>query len=303
MQAMILAAGLGTRLRPYSLIKPKPLFPVLGTPLLFLTIGALRRAGCRRIVVNAHHLREQIREALAGEDDIILQEEEQILGTGGGLRRALRHFNSEPVLVVNGDIYHTVDLRKIYQSHLAGGAHATMVLHDFPRFNSVTVDNDCVTGFAAAGSMPPPGQRTLAFTGIHVINPEILHPIAATGFSDIIARYRECIGQGLPIRAEIVASHFWTDMGTPADYLDLHRGLLAGQIPACAELAHAVRQAPFYLGKGIEKGKNVHFIDWVSIGDNVTIKDNATVRRAVVWDNAVIPENADISNAIVPAGP
>ena len=86
MKAMILAAGLGTRLLPYTLKRPKPLFPILNKPLLHLTIDRLKQAGATEIIVNSHHLRPQIKRALQGEEQIILQEEDTILGTGGGLR-------------------------------------------------------------------------------------------------------------------------------------------------------------------------------------------------------------------------
>ena len=84
MKAMILAAGLGTRLLPYTRKRPKPLFPVLNRPLLSLSIGRLRQAGAGEIIVNAHHLKQQIKNTLLSEENIILQEEDKILGTGGG---------------------------------------------------------------------------------------------------------------------------------------------------------------------------------------------------------------------------
>lgn len=117
MQAMILAAGFGTRLLPYTLSRPKPLFPILNQPLLLLTIRRLQQAGCDHIVVNCHHLREQIVAALHGIPGVVVQEEVVILGTGGGLRKARALFRDEPVLVTNGDIYHTVDYRRLYRHH------------------------------------------------------------------------------------------------------------------------------------------------------------------------------------------
>ncbi len=112
MQAMILAAGFGTRLQPYSNLRPKPLFPLLNTPLLLLTIQRLQDAGFDHIVVNCHHLKDQIRSLLAGIPGVFLQEETMIMGTGGGLRLAIDLLKDEPLLVSNGDIYHTVDYQQ-----------------------------------------------------------------------------------------------------------------------------------------------------------------------------------------------
>ncbi len=105
MQAMILAAGFGTRLQPYSLIRPKPLFPVLNRPLLLATIDRLKNAGFSLIVVNCHHLRQQIVSAVKDIPGVIVQEEPLILGTGGGLALAARNLNNEPLLVTNGDMF------------------------------------------------------------------------------------------------------------------------------------------------------------------------------------------------------
>jgi len=132
MQAMILAAGLGTRLLPHTLIRPNPLFPILNKPLLLLTIERLQKIGFDHIVVNCHHLREQVVAILDGVSGVIVQEEEIILGTGGGLRNALNVLRDEPLLVTNGDIYHTVDFMDFYQYHIENGTLVTLAMHDFP---------------------------------------------------------------------------------------------------------------------------------------------------------------------------
>ncbi len=299
MQAMILAAGLGTRLRPYTLLRPKPLLPVLGVPLLDLTIGGLRRAGATTIVVNAHHLKEQIRDAVARQPDILFQEEKEVLGTGGGLRMALDRFGPEPLLVVNGDIYHDLDLAAIYRRHYQSGAGVTMVLHDFPRFNSVLVKQGRVRGFALPDTEIAGNMRLLAFTGIHVLSPGILKPIPTTGFADIVDRYRDILGSGGSIRAEVVSGRFWTDIGTPSDYLALNRGLLKGEIPACAELGGIVAQGPLYRAPGVETGPGVELRDWAFIGAKARLGANSKLRGCLVWENAKIPANSVLTNAII----
>lgn len=240
---MILAAGLGTRLRPYSELRPKPLFPVAGRSLLAMTLERLRGAGFGKVVVNGHHLSEQIAAALADEQDVIYQQEKEILGTGGGLRRAMEHFSREPVLVTNGDIYHTIDLAEVYRSHRQSGATVTMVLHDEPRFNKVAVDVDgSILGFGPETETSLP---RLAFTGIHVIDPAVLVDIPADSFSDIIDHYRAILRAGGKIRAQVVAGHFWTDMGTPADYLALNGAILCGRVAG-----GTLSQTPFLFKEG-----------------------------------------------------
>ena len=300
MKAMILAAGSGTRLLPYTVKRPKPLFPILNKSLLHLTISRIRQVGGNKIVVNAHHLRSQIKKAVHDAADIILQEEERIIGTGGGLRLALPHFGQDPVLVVNGDIYHSIDYKEVYNSHCKAKADVSLVLHEYPRFNDVAVDERLrVTGFNRSGTSSGKQERILAFTGIHVINPEVLQIIPPGTTCCIIDCYRKLLKQGGTIRAHLATNHFWTDMGTPADYLKLHADLMTHKVPLYEELAAAAAGVPFVGLQHAAIGKDVKLLDWVCIGPNVIIEAGATLQRTVVWDGAVVPAGSIIQDAIV----
>jgi len=300
MKAMILAAGLGTRLRPFTLKRAKPLFPILNKPLLHLTINRIKLAGAAEILVNAHHLLPQMKKALQDETGIFLQEEEIILGTGGGLRLALPHFGQDPVLVVNGDIYHSIDYREVYRSHCEAGADVSLVLHDYPRFNDVVTDETLrITGFNRAGGRSGNEERVLAFTGIHVINPEVLQIIPQDTPCCIIDCYRKLLQQGGTIRAYLATHHFWTDMGTPADYLKLHADLLERRVPVYEELAEAAAGAPFVGTQNASMGRDVTLLDWVCIGQGAIIEAGATLQRSVVWDGAVVPAGSIIKDAII----
>jgi len=298
MKAMILAAGLSTRLRPYSLVRPKPLFPILNRPLLLLTIARLQKAGFRTIVVNCHHLSEQIIRTLQNEEGIIVQAEEKILGTGGGLRRALTHFGDEAVLVTNGDIYHTVDYGAAYRSHCRTGDAVTMVLHDYPRFNTVVMDEESrVTGFGT-----DPAEKTgrlAAFTGIHVISPQVLRLIPEDENTSIIDCYKDWLKQGNTIRARMMRDCFWSDIGTPADYLQLHGDLLLGRAPVYEELRFSPAAEPFLLAPDCVIGRNVEMRDWVCIGPGARVGDNSLLQRVVVWDGAEVPADSILRDAIV----
>lgn len=288
-QAMILAAGLGTRLRPHTLVRPKPLLPVLDRPLLLRTIAGLRRAGCGSLLVNAFHLQEQIKAGLAGEPGVAVQLEEKELGTGGGLRRALPRFGSEPVLVVNGDIVHNIDYRRVYARHLAEDNDATLVLHDFPRFNNVLSDpGGNILAFGAGEE----GRRLFAFTGLQVINPALLELIPPDLFYNSIDWYRQLIAAGYRVRALVVQDHFWADMGTPRDYLQLHAALLNGTAPLYQDeiAAAGVKESLlFFRGTGAGKGRRVRFHDWVVLGHHAAVGDDVALSRCVVWDGVTVP--------------
>ena len=300
MKAMILAAGLGTRLLPYTLKRPKPLFPILNIPLLHLTVARIKKSGFSDIVVNCHHLRQQITKVLKDETGIILQDEENILGTGGGLRMALPHFGHEPVLVVNGDIYHSIDYRDVYRHHCESKADVTLVLHDYPRFNDVAVSERLeIRDFNKTENISGEKEKVLAFTGIHVINPEVLQSIPQNTTFCIIDCYKKLLRQGGSIRAYLAKDHYWTDMGTPADYLKLHGDLLRQKIPIYDELAENVAEAPFVGAENASIASDAQLLDWACIGKGVTIGAGATLQRVVIWDGAVIPAGAIIKDAIV----
>lgn len=300
MQAMILAAGLGTRLRPYSERRPKPLFPVLGRPLVLHLLDQLRRYGCQATVVNSHFLSEHFCSLLGEERDVRLQVEEKILGTGGGLRKALPLLGEKAVLVVNGDVIHSLDLGEIYRRHLASPDPVSMVVHDRPRFNNLLVDGaGKVRGLrvgqreGGAGS----GCSLRAFTGIQVVDPAVLGGISAGHFSDIIDFYREMLAGGGTINAIEVSGHFWTDVGTPEDYLDLHMRLLTE--PSLAKsLGMTDPGRPVYIGEGVKLGRNVALADWAWVGGGATIGSGVRICRSVIWEGAVVPEGAVVEDEI-----
>jgi mannose-1-phosphate guanylyltransferase len=256
MQAMILAAGFGTRLLPHTLLRPKPLFPILNKPLLLLTIKRLQNAGCDHIVVNCHHLRGQIAAVLQDMPGVVTIEEETILGTGGGLRGALSFLRDEPLLITNGDIYHTVDFAAFLTRHLAGGAAVSLAVHDYLRFNTVRVNGDRIAGFS-----DKPGPDCLAFTGLHVIDPAILQNIAPARYSCILDLYRQMLASGQEIVALRVDGSYWTDMGTPEDYLALHAGLLKGTIPCWPEIDLSTR-GPFLISPEARLTDGLQLEDW-----------------------------------------
>lgn len=221
MKALILAAGLGTRLLPYTRHTPKPLFSLNGRPMLDLVMEQLLRAGCRAAIVNTHHHHQQI-EAFITERrypiPVITRHEPEILGTGGAIQNIADFWPAESLLVINADIVTDIDLRRVYQFHMAHAAPVTMVMHDYPQFNSVWVDAvDNVAGFDPNRS-PGPDYRCLAFTGIHIIRRRVLDYLPPTGAAHIINAYTRMIASGETLKALVSRGHYWRDIGTPESY-------------------------------------------------------------------------------------
>jgi len=186
-QAMIFAAGLGTRLKPLTDTMPKALVPVGGQPLLWHVIQKLKAAGFGRIVVNVHHFAQQIIDYLAangnfGLDIRISDETSQLLETGGGIRKALPLFDKdEPILIHNVDILSNVDLAAFYDRPYPRHADAALLVSPRETKRYLLFDrSDCLVGWInkETGQVKSPYQEVhysqmLAFSGIHVISPEL----------------------------------------------------------------------------------------------------------------------------------
>lgn len=291
MQAMILAAGFGTRLLPHTLIKPKPLFPILNTPLLLLLVNRLKSIGFEHIVVNCHHLSEQIIEVLEDVPSVTVLKEEVILGTGGGLRGALNVLRNEPLLVTNCDIYHTIDIKKFYDRHIENKNAITLATHNHHRFNSINVIGGQVVSFDRDSDAP-----LLAFTGLHMIQPEKLESIVENEYSCIIDHYRKLLSENIFIGSHRVEPCFWTDMGTPQDYLMLHEGLLDGTIPRWNEIQEPADMFCITSESQIDESAELH--GWASIGD-ACLGKKVQLSKSVVWENVILPDGCTVSNSIV----
>ena len=189
MKAMILAAGLGTRLKPMTDKIPKALVPVAGMPMIEHIILKIKAAGFTHIVINIHHLGEQIIEFLASKNNFgltidISDERDYLLDTGGGIKQAKRFLNgNEPFLVHNVDMFTNVDLTAIYRSHIHSNALATLVVSAHWRHRQLLFNKKeqlCGWQNLESGEVKsfipdinPSNHTKYAFGGVHVISPEI----------------------------------------------------------------------------------------------------------------------------------
>ena len=236
MKALILAAGLGTRLKPYSEYTPKPLFTIANRPLLDMIISNLIASGCKAIIVNTHHLHQKIDAYLAGKKypiPVLTRHEPNILGTGGAIKNVADFWNDNPFMVINSDIFTDIDFKGVYEFHLNHFHPATLVLHNDPEFNSVVLNKDgfiqdfdgrfSITASCNStinGSKPSEFEeyKKLTFTGIQVLNPELLELIPDNVFFSIIDGYKKLLSQNKKICAYVTKDHYWKDLGTPERY-------------------------------------------------------------------------------------
>ena len=245
---MILAAGLGTRLRPLTSDRPKALVDVGGRTMLEITLSRLRAFGIRDVIINVHYFADMIVEYLKRNDNfgmrIEISREDALLDTGGGLKKAADFFLKEqrdremPFFLHNVDVISTIDLQRMVQFHTENRALATLAVQDRetsryllfderPQLCGRRVVGDQKDELVGSGK---PAQG-LAFSGIHVISPRIFDLMLEKGVFSIITAYLRLAGQGekiLPFRADC---YYWRDMGRPDDVLQAAADLKQQVLP------------------------------------------------------------------------
>ena len=242
MKAMILAAGLGTRLRPLTDDRPKALVEVAGRSMLEITLARLRAIGIREVIVNAHHFAGMIVEYLKANDNfgmkIEVSREEILLDTGGGLKNAAHFFlaNSsepeEPFILHNVDVISTIDFPRMLQFHLENRALATLAMRSRKSSRYLLFAQQfqlCGRRFGGddASELVRPSEQlqALAFCGIHIISPRLFAKMTEEGVFSIIDCYLRLAGREEKILAFRADEYDWRDLGTPDKVLQAAQDL------------------------------------------------------------------------------
>ena len=228
---MILAAGLGTRLRPLTNDRPKALVEVAGRTLLEITLSRLRGYGIREVIVNVHHFGDMVVNYLKQNDSfgmrIDISREEVLLDTGGGLKKAGWFFiedleSDEPFLLHNVDVISTIDLQRMVAFHRENRALATLAVQERETSRYLLFDEQdqlCGRRVGRDGADVIVRQsretRALAFSGVHVISPRFLKMMNEDAVFSIITPYLRLAGQGEKITAFRAGGYYWRDLGKP----------------------------------------------------------------------------------------
>ena len=235
---MILAAGRGERLRPLTDQIPKPLIDVGGKPLIHHTLAYLKRGGVDEVVINLHHLGDQI-QAYVGDGSewgltVFYSRENQLLGTGGGIQKSAHYLTRKAFVVINSDILLDLDLQDVLRFHRENNATVTMVLRPDPeveRYGAIEVDGHYQVK-QILGKLPVPRapRKKLMFTGVHILEPDVFThmPYQGSAFS-IIDVYLKMLADGERILGYEM-NRFWADLGTPERYEAVKRRLESGDL-------------------------------------------------------------------------
>lgn len=240
MKAMILAAGLGTRLRPLTDTIPKPLLPLGGTPLVLWNLLRLRASGIREVMMNVHYLGSMIEEALGDgsrwDMRITYSREPELLGTGGGVKAAEWFFERQPFLVINGDTLIDLDMQALRDFHQAHGEIATLVLRDDPlavQWGAVESDAQDrllrINGQGAQEGLPTSAVTSRMFAGVQILHPSILDEAPKGKPFSIIDSYTRALAGGSCLFGFVHAG-YWSDIGTVERYTQAQADVEAGFI-------------------------------------------------------------------------
>jgi NDP-sugar pyrophosphorylase family protein len=246
MKAMILAAGLGTRLRPLTNDRPKALVEIGGRTLLEIALLRLKKFGVGEVIVNAHHFSDEVAKFL-GERDfgmrIEISREPDLLDTGGGLKRAAWFFlddratSDEPFILHNVDVLSTIDLGRMLRFHNEHTSLATLAVQDRETSRYLLFDEHmhlCGRRVGRDGeievALTSVEKRQLAFCGVHVISPRIFERMTEDGAFSIVPAYLRLASEGENIFGFRADEYYWLDLGRPESLVRAERDVASGLI-------------------------------------------------------------------------
>jgi len=281
-QAFILSAGKGTRLLPYTKILPKPLFPILGKPIIEIILDQLKKLGITSIGINVFHLKEKLLNFLKSYQnrnpqlEIQIFEEQELLGTGGAILNA-KNFFKERTLIINSDILINFDFKKLYFFSTYLSSPVIMVLYKGEKNNvCVDLDSNIILSFREYK------KDLFTFAGIQIIDPYIIKYFPFK--KDLIEIYQELIKRKFSISAYIENNSYFKDIGTIKNYLKAHEDILINKVK--------IPEVPFYSNSLVIKSKNIDknvvLKDWVYIEEDTIIENNTQLSRVISWKGAYI---------------
>ncbi|MGH2368419.1 MAG: sugar phosphate nucleotidyltransferase, partial [Chloroflexota bacterium] len=326
MKAVVMAGGEGSRLRPLTIGRPKPMVPIVNAPVMEHIFGLLRRHGVTEVVVTLQYLARVIQEYFGDGSEFGMKihytVEETPLGTAGSVKNA-EHLLDEPFLVISGDALTDFDLTEIVRYHQEKRSMATLTLYRVPsplEYGVVILDHDGkVVRFLEKPSWGEVFSDTVN-TGIYVLDPAIFgyvpRGVLVDWSNDV---FPQLLRNADPMFG-FVAGGYWCDVGNISEYVRANADMLHGnvdltlpgrQLPGRVWVAGAGKEGdasvdpsarlygPVFLGKGVEVRANAVIHGPTVIGDYTIVEERATIDRSVIWPNSYVGENTDLHGALI----
>ena len=316
MKAMVLAAGLGTRLRPLTYEIPKPMVPVLDRPVMAHIVDLLDRHGFDDVVANLHWFPDSITDYFG--DRIEWRFEEELLGTAGGVRNCRDFFGDESFLVISGDALTDLDLRRAEARHEAAGGVATLCVKRVPDTREYGVvlhdDEGRITGFQEKPE-PEDALSDLGNCGIYLLSPEIFDYFPDRPFVDWAQDvFPALLEQDVPFHIHDLGDEYWNDVGSldelRAGTFDALTGALRVEVEG-EEVSEGVRagsgsdlsaaelvEGPIWIGSDVSIGAGTRLTGPLAIGDGAVIGEGAALKGSIVLPGTHVAPDAILIGAI-----
>jgi mannose-1-phosphate guanylyltransferase len=292
--AFVLGAGLGTRLRPLTERRPKPLIPVANRPLITYAFDHLLGCGVETLIVNTHWRAEAYHSffpdsSYRGVPLVFREERPEILETAGGIWNVRDLIGEEPFLVYNGDILCDLPLDAAIRAHFLHGNEVTLVLRSQGGPLQVAFDAEIGRVTDIGGRVDPSAGARFLFTGIYVVNPDFIRRIPAGEKLSVIPIFCDMIRQGAPLGGIVIDDGQWRDLGARGQYLGAHAALaLQGHAPW---IDPSARVSPTAKIRGA-----------TAIGPGAQVGDHASLCDSIVWEGAEIASGTMLNHCIVTDG-
>ena len=312
---MVLAAGLGTRLKPITFELPKPMVPVLDRPVMAHIVGMLERQGFDQLITNIHHFPDTIRGYFG--DRLVYEHEEELLGTAGGVRNVAEFFGDDEAVIISGDALTDMDLTKLLERHRESGGIATLTVRkvtETSEYGVVIHDSDGrIQGFQ---EKPPADEALsdLANCGIYCFSPEIFDYFPEEPFADWAGDvFPVLLDNDVPFYVHEI-DDYWNDVGSLEELRkgtwDALTGELgievtgksAGEDAVVGEGSNLdgveVVSGPIWIGAEVTFGEGVRLMGPVAIGDGCEIGEGAALRESIVFPGTDVAAGEILIGAI-----
>ena len=315
MKAMVLAAGLGTRLRPLTYEIPKPMVPVLDRPVMAHIVNLCQRQGFDQLVANLHYFPDTIRTYFG--DRLEYRYEEELLGTAGGVRNVRDFFGDDPVVIISGDALTDIDLKALVERHTSAGGIGTLTVkrvEDTREYGVVLHDNDGrISGFQEKPH-PDEALSDLGNCGIYCFSPEIFDYFPEDDFVDWANDvFPVLLENDVPFYIHEI-QEYWNDVGSLEELrsgtFDALRGHLQIELPG-EEVDDGVTisegtslpddcevQGPVWIGQDVQIGAGARLMGPVVIGDGARVGAGAAVRDSILFPGTQVADGAIVIGAI-----
>ena len=306
-KAMIMAAGVGSRLEPLSSVVPKPLVPLANVPTMDILVKHLASFGIRNIIANTYHKAEAIKEHYKNCNDVDMQfiTEVELSGTAGGVKKCQFFFDKgEDFIIMSGDGLTDINIEEAYKSHKKSNAIVTIVAKDVAhkevsKYGIIVPDKaGYVESFQEKPSLEE-AKSNLANTGIYIFNYEIFNFIPENTFYDFAKNvFPSIMESGLKINTYIHTG-YWSDIGSLDQYHQSNIDLLNQAIYTYKPMVVKTIEGQYTIGENSKFSGKVTIQDNCIIGNNCEIGNNVKIKNSIIWDNVIISDNIEIENAII----